>query len=87
MPDKKQTKWRSFEEAREYARSLGLQSHCEWMNFIDGQYIKLGRKPFDIPDNPVAVYKFEWQGWADWLGAGNVPVKQNKVPLKVRRKI
>jgi len=88
MPGKKQKDWRSFKDARKYARSLGLQSRCEWIKFIDGQYSGLGRKPVDIPDNPVDVYKVEWKGWENWMGSGNnMPVKENKAPLeKIRRK-
>ncbi len=81
MPDKTKKSWRPFEEARKYARNLGLQTRCEWMRFIDGGGSGAGRKPTDIPHNPAEVYKLEWMGWADWLGSGNsMPVKENKVP-------
>jgi len=85
MPDKTQKIWRPFEEARQYARKLGLQSRCEWMKFIDGRYSgSSGRKPTDIPDNPVEAYKFEWKGWENWLSVGN---KESKTPQKpVRRR-
>ncbi len=86
MPDKKQKNWRPFEEAHKYARSLGLQSRCEWRKFIDRQYFWLGKKPTDIPDNPVEAYKFEWKGWENWLGSGNIPVKESKAPQKPVRK-
>ncbi len=82
MPDKTKKSWRPFEEARKYARKLGLQTRCEWMRFIDGR-CSSGRSLTDIPHNPAEVYKLEWMGWADWLGAGNnMPVKENKVPQK-----
>ena len=43
---------RSFEEAREFVRSLGLKSAQEWQD-----YCKSGNKPDDIPSNPGLVYK------------------------------
>ena len=86
MRGKKQKDWRSFEEARIYARSLGLQTRCEWMNSIDGRHSWLGRKPSDIPNNPAEVYKFDWRGWNDWLGVGNIPVKKNNAPVKTVRR-
>jgi hypothetical protein len=59
--------WRPFEEAREYVRSLGLESVLEWV-----AYIKSGQKPNDIPAKPNEVYKdVGWGGWSDWLGTGN----------------
>jgi hypothetical protein len=78
----------SFEEAREFVRSLGLKSAEEWY-----AYAKSDKKPDDIPFNPDQVYtrkqkgvitditenidvdteeQGEWRGWADWLGVVNV---------------
>ena len=82
MPDKTKKSWQPFEKARKYARKLGLQTRCEWMRFIDGR-CSSGRSLTDIPHNPAEVYKLEWMGWADWLGAGNnMPVKESKVSQK-----
>ena len=55
--------WRSFEEAREFARSLKLNSGKEWV-----EYAKSGDKPKDIPSSPSGVYKTEWVSWGDFLG-------------------
>ena len=49
------TEWRTFNEAREFVRSLGLKSRKEWL-----EYCKLGDKPDDIPSSPWEVYK-EWK--------------------------
>lgn len=56
--------YRSFNEAREFARSLKLRSTTEWRRYYNS-------RPFrtDIPTHPNDVYKAEWQGWEDWLGA------------------
>ncbi|HXC44364.1 MAG TPA: hypothetical protein VNY51_12685 [Candidatus Dormibacteraeota bacterium] len=48
--------FRSFEDAREFVRGLGLESTAEWL-----QYCKSGDKPSDIPSDAAGVYKDH--GW------------------------
>lgn len=55
--------YRSFKEARAFARSLKLQSLKEWQ-----AYSKSGDRPLDIPSKPDRKYKGDWLGWKDWLG-------------------
>ena len=56
--------WRPFEEARDYARSLGLKSQKKWW-----EWNKSGKRPSDIPSHPELVYKDEgWLSWGDFLG-------------------
>ena len=63
--------YRSFEEAREFARSLGLRSREEWRKFCKGQMKKKGLLPEDIPANPNQTYEeIGWKGMGDWLGTG-----------------
>ncbi len=58
--------WLSFEEARAFARGLGLKSKADWY-----AYCKSGKKPADIPMAPNYHYRDKgWQGWRDWLGTG-----------------
>src|SRR5262249_30654704 len=58
--------YRSFEEARAFARSLGLKSGVEWR-----AYAKSGQKPDDIPASPNKTYaEVGWASWGDWLGTG-----------------
>jgi hypothetical protein len=59
--------FRSFAEAREFARSLGLRSNLEWR-----QHFKLNKRPDDIPYKVERTYKKEWKGWGDFLGTGTV---------------
>jgi hypothetical protein len=59
--------FRDFVEAREFARSLGLQSTKEWR-----AYTKSGNKPDDIPNAPDSTYKKNFNGYGDWLGTGTV---------------
>jgi superfamily II DNA or RNA helicase len=64
--------WRSFEEARDFARKLGLKSHIEWWRWSSGKLKDrgLGELPPDIPASPERVYSEHWKGWGDWLGHG-----------------
>jgi superfamily II DNA or RNA helicase len=56
-----------FEEAREYARGLGLKSYSEWK-----EWSKAGNRPHYIPASPQPVYSAHWAGWGDFLGTGIV---------------
>jgi len=58
-------KFREFDKARTFARSLKLSSVKEWKE----EYCKSGKKPIDIPTNAYQKYKSKgWKGWADFLG-------------------
>jgi hypothetical protein len=60
--------FRSFKEARDFARSLDLKNCQDWYKFS-----KSGNRPDDIPVNPSSGYKNKgWNGWGDFLGTGNV---------------
>ena len=54
------TTFRSFQDARKLARSLGLKSVTEWKKWCTD-------KPYDIPYAPDQAYKNEWVSWSDWL--------------------
>jgi hypothetical protein len=60
-------KFRDFESAREFVRSLNLKSGKEWL-----EYCKSGNKPDDIPASPDKTCKKDWQGYGNWLGTGNI---------------
>ena len=67
--------WRTFEEARDYARSLEFESQKEWH-----EWCKSNQKPRDIPSTPHHVYKEEgWLSWGDFLGyrPGHVAKKRS----------
>ncbi len=64
--------FRSFEEARDYVRSLGFRTRNEWK-----AWSKSGNRPGNIPSNPNGVYKNQgWSGFADWLGTSFMPFEQ-----------
>jgi len=59
-------KFRTFEKARTFVRSLKLKNIIEW-----NKYRTSGKKPSDIPSNPNTVYKNKgWINSRDFLGAG-----------------
>lgn len=71
----------SFEDAREFARSLKLKSCRKWKN-----YSKSGRRPKNIPGTPNRSYKDKgWVNWNDWLGVNNfakTEIHKNFLPYK-----
>jgi hypothetical protein len=67
---------RPFREAREFARSLGLNSYQEWVEWRE-------KRPDDIPSNPSRTYAGKgWKGWSDFLGTGK-PAGRTGPPLKL----
>jgi hypothetical protein len=61
-------KYRSFRDARAFARSLGLTREREWL-----AYCKSDQLPSDIPVAPGIVYKNQgWENYGDWLGTGRL---------------
>jgi hypothetical protein len=58
--------FRSFTEAREFVRSLGLKTQVQWF-----EWSKDNRPP-DIPSTPYRTYRGSWRGWRDWLGTENL---------------
>jgi len=60
--------WRRFEDARKFARKLGLKNNTEWRKWKNS-----GKKPEDIPANPDGTYKNKgWISWGNFLGTGNI---------------
>jgi len=67
-------KFRSFVNARKFARSLNLKSGQEW-----NEYCKSGKKPTDIPTISDTTYKNKgWKSWGDFLGTGRVANQNRK---------
>jgi len=72
-------KFISFEEARRFARKLGLSGRTEW-----SAYCASPERPLHIPTNPNLAYRSEWKGWGDWLGTGNT--KNSFLPFAEARR-
>ena len=66
-------KFRSFNKARKFVRSLGLKKVDQWI-----EYRKSGKRPIDIPSNPPEAYANEWTHWKDFLGTGEIGKINNK---------
>ncbi|XRB10150.1 methyltransferase domain-containing protein [Pycnococcus provasolii] len=70
--------YRSFEDARAYVRTLGVNSREEWR-----AWIKSGDRPYDIPANPEQTYKESgWTSLGDFLG-----YDMGKVAKTLKRKV
>ena len=64
MDKKAVGKFRSFEDARGYARTLGLKSYKEWRAWSASS-----ARPRDIPSAPDRKYKSAgWVSYRDFLG-------------------
>jgi hypothetical protein len=62
--------YRSFEEARKFARKLGLTSSEYWLKYCKGEIKNLPEKPEDIPTNVARKYRnIGWNGMNDFLNA------------------
>jgi|TARA_B100001750_G_C15483944_1_gene587200 hypothetical protein len=59
-------KFRKFDEARKFARSLKLKNKKEWDKWCENN---ISSKPQDIPVLPNVAYKgIGWINYDDWLG-------------------
>lgn len=76
--------FRSFEEARKFARGLGLKNSLEWHRYCKGKMPGKGARPVDIPSDPSYSYKNKgWAGYKDWLG---IRAKKSKSKKKATSK-
>ena len=73
------TKFLSFKEAREYARSLNLYSSSSWDKFT-----KSNERPSNIPANPEMTYKKDWEGWKNWLKKSDDSFTEHLVPVETK---
>jgi len=67
-----------FEKAKKSAQSLRIKSSMQWR-----EYYTAGRIPKDIPSHPDRVYRKYWKGWAHWLGASNVSIRNKNFNKEV----
>jgi superfamily II DNA or RNA helicase len=66
-------KYRPFNQARAFIRSLGLKNSDHWKEYLRGNLPGKGRLPPDIPAKPARTYADKgWAGMRDWLGTGVV---------------
>jgi len=74
--------FKSYEEAQEYAKSLGIKDSKEWK-----AHNASGQRPSDIPSNPDEYYKDKgWISWSEFLGNDNIsPSKRDILPFEEAR--
>jgi hypothetical protein len=78
-------RFRSFREARTFARKLKLRNQKEWFAYCRGDIPRLRKRPMDIPQKPERTYAEQgWKGLADWLGTAAV-VSQRSKPVNSKR--
>lgn len=58
----------NFEEGKEIARKLKLQSEEEYLEFSREKKANEDDPASRLPFRPDLLYKEEWQGWDAWLG-------------------
>lgn len=56
-------RFKDFEVARDFVRSLGLKSRREWTQFSQSPECPPG-----IPSDPASIYSDRWLGFGDWIG-------------------
>jgi len=72
-------RYQPFNDARNFARSLNLQSGAEWIAYCKGLMRNKPPLPGNVPAYPNQTYnRAGWRGMGDWLGTGNV-TPRNKV--------
>jgi superfamily II DNA or RNA helicase len=78
----------NFEEARNFAQSLGLKSGKEWNKYCKGEIPTLPAKPTNIPQSPIRSYKGKgWINMGDWLGTGRIADRfKRQIPFSHARK-
>lgn len=73
-------KWRSFDEAQEFARALKFKGQRGWKEYAKGARPDLPTKPADIPAAPWKAYENSgWISWPDWLGTTKPPRETSSV--------
>jgi hypothetical protein len=87
IPVNNRAKYRPYEEAVKFTRTLGIHSIREWSEFA-----KSTKCPKDIPRFPNRAYRYnpndpswgKWLSWEDWLGKdANLRIEAYKEQQKV----
>ena len=73
MAKGRRIEYRSFESARDFARSLCLRNKDEWTRYAKGELPGKEPKPKDIPSRVDKIFKGKgWCGFDDFLGTSKV---------------
>ena len=75
---KPNSKYASFVEAHDFAKSLSLKSRKEWRAWAKGEINNKPTRPVHVPAHPDGIYKIKgWQGWKHWLGTADTSLYDN----------
>ena len=66
-------KWMSFDQAKALIQKAGLTSFAQFQ-----EWKQAGNRPKDFPSNPNIIYKDKWTSWGDFLGTGNISVRNRE---------
>ena len=66
----------SFEQAKAFIQAQGIVSVTQFQ-----EWRKPALRPHNFPSNPDKIYKEKWNGWKDFLGAGNTH-NQNRMSFQ-----
>lgn len=65
--------YRTFEKARAFVRSIGIQTETEWRAYCRGEIHRSTPRPIDVPSNPNRSYRDHgWVTWGYFLGTNSV---------------
>ncbi len=80
-------KYRTFQEARDFVRQLGLKNQKEWLLYAKNLLPGYPPKPSDIPAHPRLTYKNQgWKSDGDWIGSGFISYnKRDYLPFDEAR--
>jgi hypothetical protein len=70
--------YKSYKQARKFARSLNLRTNKEWQKFCRGEISDKDSLPIDIPKSPDRKYKNDGFTWGDFLGTGSISSSKRK---------
>ncbi len=66
---KPNSKYASFLEAHDFAKSLRFKNRKEWRVWAKDEMADKPKRPAHVPAHPDGIYKVKgWQGWKHWLG-------------------
>lgn len=80
-------KYRSYDEASDFAKSLNLARKDDWFLYLKGEFQGLPTLPSDIPACPDKTYRREaygkkWDTWGQFLNTGTVGCKEKSKNFK-----
>ena len=70
---RRKKEWMSFDQAQALMQSQGIRTREQFQ-----EWSKSEQRPKDFPSHPERTYKDKWRGWRDFLGTGNISVRDRE---------